>query len=60
MTEYRTTRTAISSISLAVKAAKAKRQAVLQRVKVQRVKAYKKTVAEWIQAEVIIHGNELK
>jgi hypothetical protein len=39
---------------------KAKRQAVLTRVRAQRAKVYKRTVAEWMQVGAIIRGSELK
>jgi hypothetical protein len=32
----------------------------LQRVRAQRAQAYKKTVADWVQAGAIIRGSELK
>jgi len=47
-------------ISAAVRAAKARRQAVLQRVRAQRAHAYKKTVAEWRKLGAVITGSELK
>ncbi len=40
--------------------AKARRQAVLARVRKQRAQAYKRTVAEWMQGDVIIRASELK
>ena len=48
------------SISAAAQRAKAKRQAVLARVRAQRVHAYKKTVAEWKQLGAIVSGSDLK
>lgn len=43
-----------------VQEAKAKRQAVLQRVRAQRAQAHKRTVAEWMQAGQIIRASDLK
>ncbi len=43
-----------------VQEAKAKRQAVLQRVRAQRAQAYKRTAAEWMEEGVIIRASELK
>ena len=60
MTAYRTTSTTYSPITAATQAAKAKRQAVLERVRAHRAQTYKKTVAEWVQAGAIIRGSTLK
>jgi len=49
-----------SPVSAASKAAKAKRRAVIQRVRAQRAKVCKKTVAEWRQLGAIITGSDLK
>ena len=43
-----------------VQEAKARRQAVLQRVRAQRAAAAKKTAAAWMQEGVIIRASELK
>ncbi len=43
-----------------VQEAKARRQAVLQRVWTQRAAAAKKTAAAWMQEGVIIRASELK
>ncbi len=43
-----------------VRQAKARRQAVLQRVWARRAVAYKRTVADWMQAGLIIRASELK
>ena len=40
--------------------AKAKRQAVLDRVRKQRAQTYKRTAQEWIQVGAIIRGGDLK
>jgi hypothetical protein len=60
MTMYTTTRSSQSPLSAAAREAKARRQAVLRRVRTQRAQSYKKTVAEWIEDGVIIRGSELK
>jgi hypothetical protein len=60
MTHYLTSKPSQSSISAAAREAKAKRRAVVERVRAQRVKAHKRTVAEWIQAGAIIRGSDLK
>jgi len=60
MTEYGTPYTPHSPLSAAARAAKAKRRAVLQRVRAQRAQAYKRTVTDWIQAGAIIRGSDLK
>jgi hypothetical protein len=60
MTYYPTRKQSQSPISAAARAAKAKRRAVLERVRAQRVRAYKKTVNEWKQLGAIISGSELK
>jgi hypothetical protein len=44
----------------AAREAKAKRQAILERVRGQRAQAYKRTVAEWIEIGAIIRGSEFK
>ena len=48
------------TVTHAAQAAKAKRQAVLDRVRKQRAQAQKRTVQEWIQAGVLIRASELK
>ncbi len=48
------------SVSAAAREAKAKRQAVLERVRKQRAQAQKRTVAEWVQKGVIIRASDLK
>jgi hypothetical protein len=61
MTEYHIPISEPSPITLAARAAKARRQAVLERVQAQRAKAYtKKTGAKWVQVGTIIRGSELK
>lgn len=60
MTEYRTSTTTCSPISAAARVAKAKRQAVLQRVRAQRARVYKRTVADWEAVGAIMRGSELK
>jgi hypothetical protein len=60
MTMYTTIRSSQSPLSAAAREAKAKRQAVLARVRGQRAQAYKKTVTEWIEMGAIIRGSELK
>jgi hypothetical protein len=60
MTMYPTTRRTQSTISATARAAKAKRQAVLERVRAQRAQSYKKTASEWIEVGAIIRGSELK
>jgi hypothetical protein len=60
MTYYPTSKQSQSPISAAAQAAKAKRQAVLERVRAQRAHVHKRTVAEWTEAGVIIRGSELK
>ena len=66
MTAYRRLQT-LPSLSEAAKrakaasdAAKAKRQAILERVRKQRAAAYKRTAQEWIQVGAIIRASELK
>ena len=49
-----------SPVAAAAQAAKAKRRAVIQRVRAQRAQAAKKTVAEWVQVGAIFRGSELK
>ena len=46
--------------AISAQEAKARRQAVLQRVRTQRAAAAKKTAAEWMQEGVIIRASELK
>jgi hypothetical protein len=60
MTHYRTSNQTLSSISAAARVAKAERQAVLERVRVQRAQASKKSVAEWMKTGGIIRGTDLK
>ena len=60
MTYYRSGNHTQSQISAAAKAAKAERQAVLQRVRAQRAQASKKSVAEWMKTGGIIRGIDLK
>jgi hypothetical protein len=60
MTEYHIPNTAPSPITAAARVAKAKRRAVLERVRAQRAQTYKKTVTEWVQAGAIIRGSALK
>jgi hypothetical protein len=60
MTYYPTSKQAQSPISAAARAAKAERQAVLQRVRAQRAQVYKKRVSEWIAGGAIMRGSELK
>ena len=60
MTMYPRTQASQSALPAAAREAKAKRQAVLGRVRAQRAQAYKKTVAEWIEVGAIIRGSELK
>lgn len=60
MTDYRLPQSYSSAISFAAREAKAKRQAILQRVRAQRAARCKRTVAEWIQEGVIIRGSQLK
>ncbi len=43
-----------------VQEAKAKRQAVLQRVRAQRAATYKRTIAEWIDEGVVFRASALK
>jgi hypothetical protein len=57
---YTTTRSINSSIPAAAREAKAKRQAVLGRIRAQRAQTYKKTVVQWIESGAIIRGSELK
>jgi hypothetical protein len=60
MTNYRTEQQSQSPLSAAAQEAKAKRRAVLERVRAQRAHAYKKTVSEWKRLGAIISGSELK
>jgi hypothetical protein len=60
MTNYHKAYTPQSPISAVARAARAERRAVLERVRAHRAQAYKKTVAEWVQAGAIIRGSELK
>jgi hypothetical protein len=60
MTMYPTTRGIQSALPTAAREAKARRQAVLHRVRAQRAQRYKKTVSEWIVTGAIIRGSELK
>jgi hypothetical protein len=60
MTAYRTSTTTYSRISAAARAAKARRQAVLQRVKAQRVQTYKRTVADWMKDGLVLRGSDLR
>ncbi len=61
MTAYHLPYSEPSPISIAARAAQAKRKAVLKRVQAQCAKAYtKKTGAEWVQVGAIIQGSELK
>ena len=48
------------TISDAARAAKEKRQAVLDRVRKQRAQAQKRTVANYLHAGVIIRASDLK
>ena len=59
MTAYKRTQP-LQSLSQAAQEAKAKRQAVLQRVRAQRAATYKRTAAEWMQDGEIIRTSELK
>ncbi len=58
MTAYKRTHPP-QSLSEAAQEAKAQRQAVLQRVQMQRAQAYKRTAAAWLQEGVIIRASEL-
>lgn len=60
MTEYRTTYAADTTISAAARAAKARRQTVLRRVRAQRAATYKRTMADWAKAGFLITGSELQ
>jgi hypothetical protein len=59
MTAYKRLQTP-QTITEAARAAKAKRQAVLERVRKQRAQTYKRTVAEWMDEGVLIPASELK
>jgi hypothetical protein len=57
MTNFHIVNTVPSPISVAARAAKAKRRAVLARVEAQRARAYaKKMVSQWIEVRAIIRG----
>jgi hypothetical protein len=60
MTAYRFSTTTQPQRATAAQEAKAKRQAVLQRVRKQRVQAYKRTVAEGMEEGVLVRASELK
>jgi hypothetical protein len=60
MTAYPRNHTADDRIARAAQEAKAKRRAVLERVRTQRAQVHKRTVAEWQQVGAIIRGSELK
>jgi hypothetical protein len=60
MTHYPTSNHTHSPISAAARAAKAKRQAVLARVRAQRAAAAKRSVAELMRSGGIIRGSVLK
>jgi hypothetical protein len=60
MTHYPTSNQLPPSLFAAAHAAKAKRRAVLARVRAQRAKKYKKTVAEWVAVGAIFRGSTLK
>jgi len=60
MTNLPTSRQLESPISVAAKAAKEKRRAVLERVRAQRAKSYKKSLAQCMQDGTVIRASELK
>jgi hypothetical protein len=60
MTHYPTSNQSPPALSAAAHAAKAKRRAVLERVRAQRAQVHKRTIAEWVQVGAIIRGTELK
>ena len=60
MTAYRASLPPYQSLSHVAQEAKAKRRAVLRRVRAQRAAAQKRTVSDWIQAGAIIRGSELR
>ncbi len=60
MTQYASSPIAGSADRKRVQEAKAKRQAVLARVRKQRAAAHKRTVHEWMQEGFIIRASELK
>jgi hypothetical protein len=60
MTAYRAFSTPQATVSAAVQAAKARRQAVLRRVRTQRAALHKRTVADWQKEGLIIRASELK
>ncbi len=59
MTAYKQKQTP-QSLSEAARQAKAKRQAVLERVRKQRAAAQKRTAQEWMQEGSLIRASELK
>ncbi len=60
MTQYRFPYQQQQVTPQSVQEAKARRQAVLQRVRAQRAQAAKRTVTEWMQDGTIIRASELK
>ena len=50
----------IAHKAMSAQEAKAKRQAVLERVRKQRAAAHKRTIAEWMQVGAIMQASELK
>ena len=60
MTQYRFPNYQQHTTPQSVQEAKARRQAVLQRVRAQRAHAYKRTAEELIQDGVLVRANELK
>jgi hypothetical protein len=61
MTEYRTSTTTYSLVTIAARAAKTRRQAVLRRVRAQRAAACKKrSVAHLMQEGLLLKGSQLR
>ncbi len=60
MTQYPLQNNQLIPLSKRAQEAKARRQAVLQRVQLQRAQTYKKTATQWMQEGVIIRASELK
>jgi hypothetical protein len=60
MTAYRTSTTTYSPLAAAARAAKARRQAVLRRVRTQRAAVHKRTIADWMKEGLVMTGIQLK
>ncbi len=60
MTQYVATPVASSSYAERVQEAKARRQAVLERVRKQWAQAYKRTVADWMNEGLLMPASKLK